>query len=347
MGGWDEEAWHARLQHARCLRTLGDDGGFLRVALTAFHQRPHRAEPLYDLARYFRDRGMHEVSVLFSEPGLSLPLPEQDVLFLEDFVYSVGIREEFSIAAFYTHDPARKDHGRAVCNAIALDREAPEASRALARSNLVFYIEPSGVIFPSVAHRVAFNPPDGYWPMNPSIATSGEQILMIQRCVNFTLTEDGRYETPDNGPVRTRNFLLRLDRDLATLSATEILPPIDLPEPAFGLVLGFEDARLFFRADELWCSATVRELTQEGWCEQVLAQITCPAGSRAGWRIGASWCRLATKSMKRTGCHKSTLHPPCASCIHAIQPAWWTNTAPQSPKCPRQSQRSTSAAAPR
>lgn len=289
MGGWDEEAWYARLQHARCLRSLGDDGGFLRQALAAFHQRPRRAEPLYDLARYYREHGMHEVSVLFSEPGLALPLPEQDVLFLENYVYTVGIREEFAIAAFYARYPARKDRGHSVCNAIALDRDVPEASRALARSNLLFYIEPAGAILPSfTTRRVAFDPPDGYRPMNPSIACLGELIVMIQRSVNFTLTEDGRYETPDNGPVHTRNFLLSLDRDLNTLSATEILPPPDLPEPAFGLVLGFEDARLFSRDGGLWCSATVRELTTEGWCEQVLARIDRRPGEPTrlmNWRV--------------------------------------------------------------
>lgn len=124
--------------------------------------------------------------------------------------------------------------------------------------------------------------------MNPSIASVGDLILMIQRSVNFTLTDDGRYETPDDGPVRTRNFLLRLDRDLNTLSGTEILPPADLPDPAFGLVLGFEDARLFFWADGLWCSSTVRELTREGWCEQVLARIDRQAGEPCrlmNWRV--------------------------------------------------------------
>ncbi len=289
MGGWDEEAWYARLQQARCLRDLKDDGGFIREALAAFNQRPQRAEPLYDLARFYRERGMNAASVLFSEFGLTLPRPEQDILFLEDFVYEAGLHEEYSIAANYARDPARKDRGRDACNWLALNRKIPAGNRNLARSNLLFYVESASTMMPSfVARPVGFTPPDGYQPTNPSVARWGEQIMMVQRTVNYIMTGDNQYETPNGAPIHTRNFLLRLDPSLDTQSSTEILPPADMPEPLYEPVKGFEDMRLFAWRGELWCISNLRELTAEGWCEQVLARIdqSAPGDCRlTDWRV--------------------------------------------------------------
>ena len=274
MGGWDEEAWYARLQEARCRRQMGDEGGFLRQALAAFNQRPQRAEPLYDLARFYRERGMNAASVLFAERGLAMKRPEQDILFLEDFVYQAGFQEEFSIAANYSRDPAQKDRGFAACNWLALNREIPERTRSLAWSNLLFYVNPIGTIMPSFTARpVGFAVPDGYHPSNPSVARQGEQIVLVQRAVNYSPIGDGQYSTLNDAPVQTRNFLLRLSDNLDVQSAAEILPPADMPRPSFNLVLGFEDLRPFVWRGELWGNACVREFTPQGWCEQVLARI--------------------------------------------------------------------------
>ncbi|TGT68779.1 hypothetical protein EN802_26150 [bacterium M00.F.Ca.ET.159.01.1.1] len=274
MGGWDEEAWNARLQEARCLNKMGDDAGFIRQALAAFNQRPQRAEPLYDLAHHYREKGMNDASVLFSEAGLAIRRPEQDILFLEDFVYTAGMREEYAIAANYARDPLRKDRGFATCNWLALNREIGDAPRDLARSNLYFYMRPANEIMPSFkARRIDFAAPAGYVATNPSVARLGDGIVLLQRTVNYSLTDGGQYATPGDTPISTRNFLLRLDSDFVMQGASEVLPPADLPSPAYDRVLGFEDMRLFAWRDNLWGLACVRQLTPEGWCEQVLARI--------------------------------------------------------------------------
>jgi glycosyltransferase involved in cell wall biosynthesis len=288
MGGWDEEAWSARLQEARCLRALGDEGGFQRQALTAFNQRPQRAEPLYDLARFYRERGMNDASVLFSEAGLAIPRPNEDILFLEDFVYTAGLEEEYSVAANYSRDVARKDRGFAACDGLALNREIPSGSRDLARWNLFYYVQPASAVLPSFGtRRVGFTPPDSYRPANPSVARLGGAIVLVQRAVNYTLADDGQYRTPNDVPIHTRNFLLRLTPELETQWTAEILPPADWPEPSYNLVQGFEDLRPFAWRGALWGCATVRQLTPEGWCEQVLARIDGTAGAchLSNWRV--------------------------------------------------------------
>src|SRR5579862_983471 len=288
MGGWDQEMWYARLQEARCLAKLGDESGFLRAALAAFDQRPQRAEPLYHLARYFRERGKNHTSALFSEMGMGIKLPN-DILFLEDFVYSAGLKEEYSIAAFYSHDPARKDRGFSACNWLALNRTVPQRTRDLARANTFFYLKPASSILPSFsARRIEFTPPAGYHLLNPSVTRRSDDIMVLQRAINVTVSADGEYRTPDKEPVRTRNFLLKLDMSLSVQSSREILRPADMPAPIFPLVQGFADARLFTLRHELWCVACVRELTQEGWCEQVLARIdvSLPEVHRlTDWRV--------------------------------------------------------------
>jgi glycosyltransferase involved in cell wall biosynthesis len=289
MGGWVEEAWYARLMEARSLRDLGDEGGFVRQAIAAYDQRPQRAEPLYDLARYYREHSMNDASLLFSEPGLAIPRPQEDVLFLEDFVYTAGLKEEYSIAANYSRDPVRKDRGHAACNWLALSREAPAAQRDLARSNLRFYVEPVSKSMPSfTARQVGFTAPNGYKPSNPSVTRWGNRILLVQRCVNFLVTDDHQYQTPNGEAIHTRNFLLQLNDELEIQSSTEILPPLDMPEPASRNILGFEDLRLFVWRDELWCAAVVVELDPEQWRQQVLARIdtSVPGVCRlTDWRV--------------------------------------------------------------
>ncbi len=171
---------------------------------------------------------------------------------------------------------------------LALGRGVPEESRQLAHRNSFFYARPLQQLLRSFdPHEILFRALPHFRPMNPSILRWRNGFRMIQRCVNYRLV-DGRYHTPGNAPITTRNFLLELDADLRIIGeGREILRPIDMPAPRYGRVLGFEDCRLFARGDDLWCSATLRELTDEGWCEIVLARLDIEGGECrfTDWRI--------------------------------------------------------------
>ncbi len=276
LGGWDEEIWNASFNLANTLRESGNDSGFVAEMLGAYNFRPSRAETLYALANYYRTKGMNYAALLVAEEGLRIKRPG-DLLFVNDYVYTIGLREEFAIVAYY--DKARRERGFDMCNYVALSKDASDFSREQARGNLFHYIRPLSERMSSFStRRIAFTPPDGYTAMNPSIAVANGQICVLVRTVNYTMDEQGRYlikstngEANSTNPINTRNFLVSLKDNFEVNQHAEV--KAHLPKPAYDLVTGFEDMRLFSWNNSWWINACVREQNHEGWCEQWLARI--------------------------------------------------------------------------
>ncbi len=297
LGGWDEERWSAQLNRARCLLAAGDGAGFIEAATSAFAMRSQRAEPLLDLARYLRHEGEYEQAMVSCELAAHIKRPKEDRLFVEEAAYSFGIKQEMSISGYYCTEQKHKDLGRFASNDLALDRQAPPNVRGLARLNLAFYARFPGDLLPSWnARQLDWQAPAGWHVMNPSIAAIDGSHYVIARTVNFDISNGLDYIVEDGGPVRTRNYLVRLDAGLAPLSTTEIMLPPNLPEPKFGLVRGFEDLRLIGWRGELWCAATAREFTVHGWYEMVLARI---ALGDDGTAVLTDWRVLGTDGERR------------------------------------------------
>jgi glycosyltransferase involved in cell wall biosynthesis len=298
LGGWDEEVWNAQVHYAHCLDNLGDTAGFVWGLLTAYGMRPKRAESLYDLAKWARDRGMNHVSLLFSETGRTIPYPD-DQLFVNDYAYRTGLREEYAICAFY--DGPRRERGAVVSNDLALDRQGTPQSREQARANLYWYLKPLAEHLASFQpSRLPFPDYDGYVPMNPSVINHNGKPLVLVRTVNYVVTEEGRYaiRSPDGSdsgqywPISTRNYLVALDEHGCTERVMDIRLPTNLPEPQYQMVRGFEDSRLFEWRGELCSLSTVRELSPEGWCEQVIAPIDVELRTAS---YGNSWKAIRPK----------------------------------------------------
>jgi glycosyltransferase involved in cell wall biosynthesis len=285
-GGWEEEAWHAMLQSGRCCLRAGarpyHEGGFIYSCLEAYAMRPSRAEPLLDLARYYRERGKNDLAVMFAKQGMSIPYPENDVLFVEREAYHDGFKQEISIAGFYTGD---KSDAYGHCEYLATRRESPV--RQQARYNLQFYSVPLGVLATSF-EPVRLSNLGG--TMNPSVVlTPGGRLITTVRIVNYTINPDGSYVTPLNDAcIRTENSLCELDPvTLQITAASDLKPPSDYPAPLYGAVQGFEDIRLFTTDDNfLHFIATVRDINAEGTATQITGVIQpCAVGFSVDYRM--------------------------------------------------------------
>jgi GR25 family glycosyltransferase involved in LPS biosynthesis len=288
----DEETWYALLQHSRSLRETGDEEGFVKTALKAFRQRPHRAEPLHDLARHYLTRSRGDLAVIYAEAGLSLPIPEGDYLGIEPEVYHTGLKEAFTIAASYSTDPTEKERGRVICNWLSLSRDVPDWVRGLARLNYHWYAEPAHSLLPSIQFRaVVIDAPDGFKPGNISIAREREGFVALIRAVNYDLLESGFFDRHGDTSFRQRTLLAHLDENLKITSSAEVFPPDDLPPPEHADSIGFEDPRPILWRGDLWCISCVRQLNPDGRAEMVLARVGhTPSGQNrlTEWRVLAS-----------------------------------------------------------
>lgn len=88
LGGWAEEVFYAKLSKARAAKAAGRPWSEVLVMhLDAHAAAPQRAEPLFEVAMHYDAEGNHALALLFARRAYDLPLPAEDVLFVEHEVY--------------------------------------------------------------------------------------------------------------------------------------------------------------------------------------------------------------------------------------------------------------------
>ncbi len=290
LGGWDEEIWSSMYEMAKCWKDKKSEDHYVTGMLDAYSYRPSRAETLYDLAHYYRNKGKNAAALIFAKRALATPL-SGDALFVSPHAYKYGPLEEISITGFYG-TPQERQEGLKAADVLLMDREAPEWSRNGARSNMFHYLQPLAKHLPSFeAKQINFTPPEGYVAMNPSIARIGDRYDMLIRTVNYTMNEQGQYliragdgSITNDNPIHTRTFLVGLYDDLSAGDPKEVTLPVDWPAPKYLLVRSWEDLRLIARGSELWVNAAVREHADDGLPEQFEGQIGHD-GRLINWRL--------------------------------------------------------------
>jgi tetratricopeptide (TPR) repeat protein len=100
MDGWDEEVYIAMLEVAHLMERLGEPWPNVQDALLkAWEFRPTRAEPLYAIARWYRAKQRFQLGYQFARLAAEIPLPEQDLLFVQVDIYAWRATAERAICA--------------------------------------------------------------------------------------------------------------------------------------------------------------------------------------------------------------------------------------------------------
>lgn len=110
MGGWAEEIYESMYQLAMC-KWKRDDVFPLDEFLAAYNYRPTRVEPLYQIARYYRLKGMHAIGYIFAKMGAGLPQPD-DILFVNKPIYDWMMVDELAVCAYWV---GRYEESRELC----------------------------------------------------------------------------------------------------------------------------------------------------------------------------------------------------------------------------------------
>lgn len=102
MGRWYEEVYNSYYNIGVCLLHLeASEQEIVDAFMTAFNYSKHRAEPIYQLTKYFRVKRQFDKGYKYGMMAIDLEFPKNDVLFVQDYVYQYALKDEVAICAYY------------------------------------------------------------------------------------------------------------------------------------------------------------------------------------------------------------------------------------------------------
>lgn len=268
-GGWNEEVWYSKFMIGQCFEDMGKWDEALTNYLEAFQFNPDRAEPLHQIAKYYRSKNQNHLAYLFAKEGLQIPYPSQQMLFISYPIYDYLFDEELSISAYYT---PFKDEGYAAANRLILKKDVPYNIKEQAYKNMLFYVPklknaeyyPIEIDLPPIREGFAAH----FNPMNPTILKTEKGYDVICRTVNYMQIGAKHFKSLDlfdpTNTAKTRNFFVQYDKDFKVLSQKEIIEELPRERIHSRSVEGLEDCRLFACKNSRWFTCTTLDTNPTG-----------------------------------------------------------------------------------
>jgi len=139
QGGWHEEVFFSWMRVGMCREFLGKPVELIADAfMMAFETAPNRVEPLYHLSCIYRKYERPKNAFLVASLGLSIPIPQNDILFVDNANYLWGIYDEVGTTAFYA---GRPQIGLGACQKLLSEPHLPPEHRERVGNNYKIYMQ--------------------------------------------------------------------------------------------------------------------------------------------------------------------------------------------------------------
>ena len=255
-GGWFEEIWYSHYMIGQSYLQLNNPIKFEEWMLRAFEYRPARAESIYKLTRYFREKSQHYKAYHYLNIGRFIPKPS-DSLFIEAPVYNELFEYEASILDYYIGK-----HQEGLISSMKYMLTKREHLDNVYQ-NIKFYVQPLN--FPIVSHPVLRDcAGPNYHPTSVSMIQHNGTEYHNVRFVNYSINhKDGSYMMKDGNyspshPVRTQNVCWTTNGFSMMKDESVSLPRKDKH------IKGLEDVRLYHdSAGVLRFTATTAEYSDK------------------------------------------------------------------------------------
>jgi len=105
LGGWVEEIFYSYLNLGHAYMKTGQDGDAIFAWMNGYNHHSSRSETIYEICKYYREKGKNKLAMVFYNIGHSIPYPVNDSLFIHKDVYDTGFDYELSILGYYNNYP--------------------------------------------------------------------------------------------------------------------------------------------------------------------------------------------------------------------------------------------------
>jgi len=138
LESWAEEVYFSWLRVGMCRTILEKPIEMITDAMMrAYETKPDRAESLYHLSCIYRKYGRPRNAFLVASMGLTIPPPQNDILFVDMANYRWGLLDEVATTAFYV---GKYHMGLAACEKLLSEPYLPEEHRPRVENNKNAYI---------------------------------------------------------------------------------------------------------------------------------------------------------------------------------------------------------------